>query len=258
MGRRPGRFAFRIGHRLPPRVRQAVNAARGIDTPATLPRPPGRRVAVLAPHPDDELLGCGGTVQKHRAAGEPVDVVMVTSGERTASFAGTGLAERRAQREAEARAAAGAVGLAESALHFLRLPEGGIDDAGAAALGAVLRPLAPDLVYAPNPFEGHRDHVATTRLLGQCLAELESVERVALYEVWTTVQPNCVVDVTDEIEAKLEGLRRYASAMEVVDYVHTFRGLAAYRSGHGRHGTGYMEAFLLLERAAFIELLELP
>ena len=47
-----------------------------------------------------------------------------------------------------------------------------------------------------------------------------------------------------------------ASAMEVVDYVHTFRGLAAYRSGHGRHGTGYMEAFLLLERGPFIELLE--
>ena len=45
--------------------------------------------------------------------------------------------------------------------------------------------------------------------------------------------------------------------MEVVDYVHTFRGLAAYRSGHGRHGTGYMEAFLLLERGPFIELVGL-
>ena len=255
--RLPGRLAFRLGRRLPPNVRHAINAARGIDTPVTLPRPPGHRVVVLAPHPDDELLGCGGTLQKHRAAGEQVDVVLVTSGERTASFAGTSVPDRRAQREAEARAAAGAVGLAVSSLHFLRLSEGGIDSSGAAALGAVLRPLAPDLMYAPNPFEGHRDHVATTRLLGECLAELESVERVALYEVWTTVQPNCVVDVTDEIEAKLAGLKLYASAMEVVDYVHTFRGLAAYRSGHGRHGTGYMEAFLLLERGPFIELLEL-
>jgi len=165
--------------------------------------------------------------------------------------------ERRAQREAEARAAGAAVGLAESSLHFLRLPEGGIDDSAAAALAAVLRPLAPDLVYAPNPFEGHRDHLATTRLLAACLPSLSSVERVALYEVWTTVQPNCVVDVTAEIEAKLAGLKLYASAMEVVDYVHTFRGLAAYRSGHGRHGTGYMEAFLLLQRAPFLELVDL-
>ena len=95
--RLPGRLAFRLGRRLPPNVRHAINAARGIDTPVTLPRPPGHRVAVLAPHPDDELLGCGGTMQKHRAAGESVDVVLVTSGERTASFAGTSVPERRAR-----------------------------------------------------------------------------------------------------------------------------------------------------------------
>jgi len=40
-----------------------------------------------------------------------------------------------------------------------------------------------------------------------------------------------------------------------VDYVHTIKGLAAYRSGQGLHGAGYAEAFCLLERPAFVELM---
>lgn len=252
----PGSLALRVGRRLPPGARRLVNLARGIDMPALVERPRASAVAVLAPHPDDEVLGCGGTIQKHLAAGERVRVVLLTSGERTASFTGRAAAPSRNQREAEALAAAADLGLAATDLEFLRLPDGGVGPGGAAMLRDALRRSGADLVYAPNPIDAHRDHVATTRLLGEVLAELPTLRRVALYEVWTPVHPNTVVDVTAQLATSLRAIGRYASATAVVDYVHTLRGLAAYRSGHGLHGRGYAEAFLVLDRDPFLELLD--
>jgi LmbE family N-acetylglucosaminyl deacetylase len=245
------RLALRLGRRLPPNVKRLLNAARGIDMPALLDRPPGRRIVVLAPHPDDEVLGCGGTVRKHVLAGEPVTAVLLTSGERTASFAGRSLEDSRAQREREARAACEVLGASPV---FLRLPDGAVGDDG---LDAVVQALAgADLVYAPNPVDAHRDHVATTRLLAAAVSRCAAIERVALYEVWTPVYPNVIVDISDHLEAKLTALDHYESATEVVDYRHTIRGLNAYRAGHGLHGEGYAEAFCVLERAPFLELVD--
>jgi LmbE family N-acetylglucosaminyl deacetylase len=230
-------------------VKRLLNAARGIDMPRLLDRPPGRLVVVLAPHPDDEVLGCGGVIQKHVAAGEPVTAVLLTSGERTASFAGRSVEDRRSQREAEARAACEVLGAAAT---FVRLPDGGVGPDGLDALVASIGDA--DLVYAPNPVDAHRDHVATTRLLAEALPRLPDVRRIALYEVWTPVQPNVLVDIGAQLDTKLSALDQYASAIEVVDYRHTIEGLNAYRSGHGLHGRGYAEAFCVLEREPFLEL----
>jgi LmbE family N-acetylglucosaminyl deacetylase len=246
------RLGLQLGRRLPPNVKRLLNAARGIDMPTVVPRPAGTRVAVLAPHPDDEVLGCGGTIQKHVAAGERVTVLMMTSGERTASFAGRSTDDSRSQREAEAIAACGVLG---ADVVFLRMPDGGVGDEAGPTLDDALRSVGADLVYAPNPVDAHRDHVATTRLLGGAVERSPEVERIALYEVWTPVYPNALVDIGHQLESKLAALDEYVSATEVVDYRHTIRGLNAYRAGHGLHGRGYAEAFCVLERNAFLELM---
>ena len=248
------RLPLRLGRRLPPEVRRLLNAARGIETPHLLPRPPGREVAVLAPHPDDELIGAGGTLAKHVAAGEAVTVLFLTSGERTAGLAGLPPDRRKATREAEARAATAAVGIAPERLRFLGYPDGGVGEGDLRPLADALEALAPDLLYLPTPLDAHRDHVATARLLAACLPGLASVARVALYEVWSPVTPNCLVDVTDHLERKLAGLACYESALASVDYLHTARGLAAYRSAQANSGRGYAEAFLVLEPDPFLEL----
>src|SRR5439155_135526 len=82
------------------------------------------------------------TIAKHARAGEPVTVVLMTSGERTASMVASDPVAARARREGEARAACTAVGLAEDDLVFLRLPEGGIGLDGRAALVAALSAAA--------------------------------------------------------------------------------------------------------------------
>jgi LmbE family N-acetylglucosaminyl deacetylase/SAM-dependent methyltransferase len=246
---------LRVGQRLPAGLRRVFNTIRGIETPRLVDRPPGRRVAVVAPHPDDELLGCGGTLRKHLAAGDHVAIAFVTSGERTAGLSGLPHGERLALREAEARESAKFLGLDESDLHFLRYPDGGIDNSSGGNLERTLSDLQPDLVYAPFPLDAHRDHVAAARLLTAALPSVPSVAHIALYEVWTALYPNCIVDITAEIDTKLEALSRYEAALGSVDYLHTSRGLAAFRSAQILHGRGYAEAFVLLTKDRFLELM---
>ena len=239
-----GRALARPGRRLPAALVRSIDEPASAGEVRLLDRPPGRRAVVVAPHPDDELLGCGGTIQKHLAAGEQVDVVFMTSGERTASFVGAAHDARIEQREGEAVAACAHVGLAAAHLHFLRAPDGDAAS-GREALAGALQRLAPDLLYVPNPRDPHRDHVATARIASELVAEVPSIVTVAVYEVWSPIRPNVVVDVSDQLDAKVEAVGMYASATEVVGYPHTSRGLAAYRAGLASTGARYAEVFTL-------------
>jgi len=242
---------FGLGRKLPPGAVRAINLARGIDAPRLVELPPGKRPVVVAPHPDDELIGCGGTIVKHSAAGHPIHVVMATSGERSASFVGSDSGSARAQREGEALAGLSEVGVEADRVTFLRLREGELEGADMGPMARVLGALSPDLLYVPSPGDGHADHAATSRLVAACLTRLPTVRHVALYEVMTPVYPTVVVDISEQVGPKLAGLQRYESALASVDFVHTSRGLAAYRSVHCMHGRGHAEAFTLLRPGDF-------
>jgi LmbE family N-acetylglucosaminyl deacetylase/GT2 family glycosyltransferase len=140
------------------------------SNPATLPR----RVLVCAPHPDDEVLGCGGLVATLAALGAHVRVLVVSDGARGGS--GDELAQRR---EAESRAAGRELGVREHV--FLRLPDG---ELGAvhdlvARLRAELDAFAPELVLVPGGGEPHPDHRAVSRAASSALAR--GPERVVLF-----------------------------------------------------------------------------
>ena len=278
------RLAFAAARRLPPGAVRAINMARGIDAPRPVDLPPGRRVAVVAPHPDDELVGVGGTLAKHRAAGHQVRLVMVTSGEASASFAGQDPDSARSQRESEALRALAEVGFNGNDLVFLRIPERSLTEsdstqstpspstlpksvlaqsagalsAGAlsavAQLAAALSGFQPDLVYSPSPGDAHAGHAAVARMVSAAVAGLDSVDHVALYEVMTPIYPTVVVDISAHIDAKRAGLRQYSSALASFDIVRIADSLSAYRSVHALHGRGYAEAFTLLRPSEFADL----
>lgn len=253
------RFGLGAAERLPASVRRAINIARGIETPHSVPCLPGSRPVVLAPHPDDELIGAGGAMLAHIARGQQPQIIHVTSGERTTGLAHLHPAERPGIREAEALAAAARLGMSESQVTFLRLPDGGVDADNphhVDALAAALATLQPDLVYAPWPLDPHRDHVAVTGVLARALPLLDPSPTVALYEVWSPLTPTHLVDISAHIDTKLDALGEYRSALDSVDYLHTARGLAAYRSAQGQHGRGYAEAFTVLDADALAELTE--
>jgi LmbE family N-acetylglucosaminyl deacetylase len=139
--------------------------------PADL-RPAGR-VVVVAPHPDDETLGVGGTLAAWAADGEPdVAVVAVTDGEGSHPGSPTLSPEDLAvRRHDERRRALAALGLGEATVVRAGLPDGGVaGHRGALAdvLDDVLRP--GDTVLAPVPGDGHPDHDVVAEVAAEAAA----------------------------------------------------------------------------------------
>ena len=186
-------------------------------------------VLVIAPHPDDESLGCGGTLCKHAARGDRVVVVYVTSGElglkhlsREKAWA---IREREAQRAAEV--------LGVAAVEFLRLPDWSLD--GNVARGArMLRPLLdrekPARIYVPHEREWHPDHRAALRILRAACRGRNSRAEVLAYEVWTPLsEHDQVEDISAAMPRKLRALRAHRSQLDQFDYVRAVRGLNQFR-----------------------------
>jgi len=206
-----------------------------------------RRVLILAPHPDDEVLGCGGAALRHVADGDRVTAVFLTSGE-------LGLKQLPREtawqvREREAQGAARVLGLA--GVEFLRGPDW--DLAGATArLAPLLRPLLqrelPDLIYLPHPQDGHPDHQATLPLLRRAWARSQlATPELRAYEVWTPLlEFDQLIDVTALMPQKLRALRAHQSQLVEFDYVRAIKGLNQYR-GVLAARCAYAEVFKTLE-----------
>ena len=195
-------------------------------------------VLVLAAHPDDEALGCGGAVLTHLAAGDRVSVAFLTSGE-----GGLGtypVDEARAIREEEAVEATSVLGILS--FLFFRLPDGSLAE-DAALLTSKIAGLIDnsDLVYAPHPGEDHADHAA----LGRAAAGLADCD-VLGYEIWTPIaKPDRIVDISEHMARKLEAVRCYKCQLEYWPYDRAIEGLNAYR-GALFEGVAHAEAFAVL------------
>jgi LmbE family N-acetylglucosaminyl deacetylase len=132
-------------------------------------------LAIVAPHMDDETLGCG-TLLAHTGVADRAHIVYVTDGARSPEPPGHAgpPAELPGLREREARQAAAVLGVPESHLHFMGLPDGTLsrDAAGLArTLLAVLGGMRPDIVFVPFRRDHHPDHVAVNRtVLGAAAA----------------------------------------------------------------------------------------
>ena len=147
------------------------------------------RVVVLAPHPDDESLGCGGLLALLAQAGQEPHVVIVTDGSRSHDSPSTPPAALAALRQREARAAVAALGLPADAVTFLAHPDCGMPEAGTAAFtvaaSALSRTLSDaDTVVVPWRRDPHCDHEATWALARAAVARLDEPPRWIEYPVW--------------------------------------------------------------------------
>lgn len=155
------------------------------------------RVVVIAPHPDDEVMGCAGTILRHVQKGDSVRIVFVTDGSRSRAF-GLDRASMRARREREASLAAHEMGAKST---WLGLPEGDWSDPeGRSALHRVLADFEPSVVYVPSGIDYHPEHCRVARISATVLSERRSLAEVRLYCVQVPLTPlltNLIHDVSD-------------------------------------------------------------
>ncbi len=152
----------------------------------TTPVDAAARTLVIAPHPDDETLGCGGTIALKRRAGAIVRIVYMTDGSRShwPLIEPEALAEIR---EREAIAASSVLGVDENALVFLRLPETHVHehrDEVRREVARILEREAPNEIYLPYRKDPHNDHIATASVVLEVLRAARRTIRLFEYPIW--------------------------------------------------------------------------
>jgi LmbE family N-acetylglucosaminyl deacetylase len=211
-----------------------------------------RPVAVISPHPDDESLGCGGTLKHLTLSGIPVDVIYLTSGEMGCDTPEVATPETKvalaAVRAEEARGACSVLGVRR--VEFLNGTDGGL-----ASEPGLVNPLREILqretyqrVFCPWPGEAHDDHRAAFQLTRAAMAALPACPDLWLYEVWTPMHANTYVPIDATVGFKQAAIERHRSQLKVLDYRAAFLGLAAYRALFCA-GSRYAEAFLVQDFA---------
>lgn len=166
--------------------------------PAALPLMPGPSVqtwghtVVIAPHPDDESLGCGGAIALLRRFGCPVRALMVSDGTRSHPNSPSYPAPRlRDVREAEAVAALSILGVEQNDIIFLRYGDCAVPFAGDPAFAEAVDRCANALtsfgaqtVLVPWRRDPHRDHQATWQIVDAVVAAMPTPPRVLEYPIW--------------------------------------------------------------------------
>lgn len=196
----------------------------------------------VAPHPDDEVIGCGGALLLHAAAGDRVAVVHVTDGRRSRALPVTPDA-MAAHRRDEARASLAVLGV--SAWEWLGFPEGEWNEADLVPrLESVLRGLKPDVIYGPSRVDFHPEHARVAQALALSLpgGAPRAVTRVMQLGVpLTGILANVAADVTDVMPQVIAATAAYRSQEGAVRFSLRTRRYAGAASGLGRAGELFWE-----------------
>lgn len=221
-----------------------------------------KNVLVVAAHPDDELLGEGGTVRRLVNAGATVRAIILAEGltSRAMTREESDLSEL-AELQADARAAASVVGF--ESIDFCGFPDNRMDEVD---LLDIIKKVSqfvdlyrPDTIFTHHHGDLNIDHRRTCEaVLTACRPVGEySVKRIYGFETPSSTEwnytyaepfrPNAYFDVSETIESKIEGMSKYRSEGAKAPHPRSpeaLKALAAYRGSNV--GCAYAEAFVLL------------
>lgn len=187
------------------------------------------RVLVLAPHPDDEVFGCGGAILRQVAEGGFVQVIVLTDGDHSPGHPDI-LAYGRTRRE-ESINAANVLGYGTPI--FWGLKDRGLEygEQLVQRIAVQIQLFAPGFVFAPSVHEMHPDH----RALG--MASLEAVRRhgaalkLVMYEVGVPMpRPSMLLDISDIALRKQDAMACFSSQLQGQAYDQQIRALNCFRT----------------------------
>lgn len=194
---------------------------------------PYRRVLVLSPHPDDDVFGLGGAIAKLTAAGAQVTVAYFCDGSGGSREVGgkrdLGLIEARTN---EAKRASEILKISKQV--FFGYPDGKLATGGVAqkALHDLIKQVKPDIIFVPSFLDNHPDHRAVNDILFKVFSQKDWACdcQIWLFEIWTPIFINRLVNITDVAQRKQEAMEAQESQLQARAYDKAIFGLNQYRA----------------------------
>ena len=219
------------------------------------------KTIVVAPHPDDETLGAGGTLLRRKAEGGNIGWLIVTSLSTSKGWSKAKV-EKRSEEIRSVAEFYGFDSVFELNFPSTRLDEVAIGDL-VAAISGVFKDFSPEEVFVPNPSDVHTDHRVVFDAVASCTKwfRYPSVKRVLAYETLSetefglnrsqTFNPNVFVDIEGYLDGKCQAMGMFET--EVFDFpfprsYEAIRALATLRGAAS--GYQFAEAFELLRERA--------
>ena len=192
-----------------------------------------RSILIVAPHPDDETLGCGGTLAKRAREGCNVAVVVVTDGRNLFRLSRFKIevdptpAETSAMRKEETRRAVDILGGHREAIRFLDVEDAALAgqiEPVSETLSAIIGDVTPDEIYVTSEHENHPDHVAACAVVRSAMWKTQSHATLYRYIVSlrpgvslsSVPEPSVTIDIAEQLETKRRAVSQFASHLKVV------------------------------------------
>lgn len=206
-------------------------------------KPRASKVLVLSPHPDDEAIGCAGILYQHYLAKEKITVVFLTDGSQGKT---RGMSEEEIirHRKEEAKKAAKVLGI--HSIIFWNYKDRGlcVNKESIEKMRTLINTVIPDVVYLPYFIDEHQDHWITNKIFIEACSKITYNFKVFTYEVWTPLIPNYLVNITKQMDKKLEALECYETQIVLFNIAKMAENLNAFRAGRVRlRSYQYAEAF---------------
>jgi len=216
-----------------------------------------KNIVIIAPHPDDETLGCGGTLLKHAQAGDNIYWLIVTT-------LGDSYSQETKSRRAEEIVQVSKMYPFEKVFELGfetttldQIPDGVLIE----KISKVFQEIKPNIVYAPYPGDIHSDHKAVFDATMACTKwfRYPYVERVLIYETLSETdftinpdsngfRPNVFVNIGPYLAKKIELMRFFKSEISEFPFPRSEKSITSLAHIRGAAG-GFeaAEAFMLLK-----------
>lgn len=219
-----------------------------------------RRILVVAAHPDDEVLGCGGTVVRHADEGDEVRVLFLSDGVGARGISRNAPAFQA--RELAAHAAAVTLGVRK--VQFLGLPDNRLDSIDlldiVKPIEHIVQEFRPSVIYTHHGGDLNVDHrIFHKALLTACRPQPgASVSRILFFETPSSTEwadpsfgpafcPNCFVGIAEQMSRKMAALHHYEGEMRPFPHARSLESIEALARTRGcTAGLPAAEAFVIL------------
>ena len=230
---------------------QDINHWQPCPLPKALTLPQHANILIIAPHSDDESLGCGGTLALLQQQNCHIKVVIVTDGSQgdPLNYAQGDVIKCR---QSESIAALKLLGIHD--IIFLGEPDGALRQTPRLTkkLNTLLDSFNADWLFIPSVLDYHRDHIATCLSMLNVWHKRGCQERIFLYEIWEPLPATWIVDISSVFALKQKAIQCYSLPLKYCDYQDAFTGLMRYRGFYPIGTSGqYAEAFIELERSSW-------